>query len=95
MLRSRHTTRALKALGQTRSFTTSSAAAAVQIPNKVPGTTRNQATAATAAPYVKSAASRSSLPFPPLQGAVLGRVGVGSFDRNPSPAPEARRISSR
>ncbi|KAK0382995.1 hypothetical protein NLU13_8911 [Sarocladium strictum] len=49
MLRSRHhTSRALKALGQTRSFTTTSAAATVQAPKKVPSTTRNQATAATA-----------------------------------------------
>ncbi|UNI19299.1 Acetolactate synthase [Purpureocillium takamizusanense] len=58
MLRSRQATKALRALGQTRHFTSTTQPAAVQAPRKVASGRRNQATAATsAAPNVRATPS--------------------------------------
>ncbi|POR38949.1 Acetolactate synthase [Tolypocladium paradoxum] len=60
MLRSRQATKALRALGQARHFTSTTQPAAVLAPKKVPTGQRNQATAATAtsaAPQVRAVPS--------------------------------------
>lgn len=48
MLRSRHASRAIRALGQTRTFTSTTAPVAGRAAKKIPSGQRNQATAATA-----------------------------------------------